>query len=329
MSLGDDQALAMPEQAITAQSLPPLQTYIQAATSDNTRKAYRHDIRHYMAWGATLPTTADVLITYLQHYAPELNARTLTRRLTAIKNWHLYQGFSDPTTHPLVRKTLIGIKNIHGRPKEKATAISLEALISMVSYLKSQDTLIAYRNNALLQIGFFVALRRSELVAIQFEDLKFVPQGLEILIPRSKTDQSGEGQICAIPYGDEILCPATALKTWCEKAQIQSAAVFKRIAKGNVVFQNSLGANHVSYILKEIASNCGLPNPKSYSGHSLRRGFATSAGQQNVSLSAIMKQGRWKHSDTALGYMEEGQRFDMNAAGMLLKNREEPKVDID
>jgi len=58
----------------------------------------------------------------IQNYAPQLNARTLIRRVTAIKNWHLYQGFNDPAQHPLVRKTLKGIKNIHGKPKDKAPA---------------------------------------------------------------------------------------------------------------------------------------------------------------------------------------------------------------
>ncbi len=157
------------------------------------------------------------------------------RRLTAIKNWHIYQGFADPTAHPLVHKTLTGIKNIHGCPKEKALELQMESLITMVTFLKNQDQIIAWRNNALLQIGFFGSFRRSELVVINFEQVNFVTEGVEILIACSKTDQSGEGQICAIPYGDEILCPPTALKIWCEKANIQSGSIFRRVLKGNKV----------------------------------------------------------------------------------------------
>ena len=82
-----------------------------------------------------------------------------------------------------------------------------------------------------------------------------------------------------------------------------------------------LNANHLSIIIKNIARSCGLQNPNQYSGHSLRRGFATAAGQQGISLSSIMRQGRWKHSGTALGYMEEGEKFEKNAAGILLKGR--------
>ena len=48
-------------------------------------------------------------------------------------------------------------------------------------------------------------------------------------------------------------------------------------------------------------------------------GFATTASQQGASLVSIMQQGRWKHTGTALGYMEESKRFEGNAAGLLLK----------
>lgn len=205
------------------------QQYIIAATSDNTRRAYQSDVRHFVEWGGFLPTSTEVIMHYLQQHADSLNPRTLVRRLTALKNWHLCQGFVDPTSHPMIRKTLTGIKHIHGKPKNKAKALTVETLAIMVDYLKTSSRLIDYRNNALLQIGFFGAFRRSELVAICWEHIHFVPEGIEILIPRSKTDQEGEGQICAIPYGDKNLCPVTALIAWRDKSSCQSAFVFRRI----------------------------------------------------------------------------------------------------
>lgn len=297
------------------------QSYLQAATSDNTRMAYQQDIRHFIGWGGLLPTSTDVIVKYLEHFAPQLNVRTLTRRISAIKNWHVYQGFSDPTSHPLVRKTLKGIKNVHGKPKDKAMALQLKELITMVNYLKGRGGIIDARNNALLQIGFFGAFRRSELHAIRYENLRFVDNGVEILISRSKTDQGGEGQHCAIPYGDEVLCPIMALKTWCEKAEINKGYIFRRIIKGGKMLEQPIAAQHVNKIVQEVAKGCGLPNAESYSSHSLRRGFATTASQRGASLSAIMRQGRWQHANTALGYVEEGQRFEDNAAKVIFEKR--------
>jgi len=294
-------------------------SYLQAATSQNTRLAYQQDIRHFIGWGGLLPATSDVIVLYLEHYAPQLNSRTLMRRVSAIKSWHLYQGFLDPTSHPVVRKTLKGIKNVHGKPKDKAQAMQIQDLLTMVNYLQSRGEPIDLRNNALLQIGFFGAFRRSELHAIRYEDLRFSDNGVEIIIPRSKTDQGGEGQCCAIPYGDEVLCPVLALRVWCEKAEIKTGYIFRRIIKGGKMLEQVIAAQHVNRIVQDVANGCGLPNAESYSSHSLRRGFATTASQRGASLSAIMRQGRWQHANTALGYVEEGQRFEDNAAKVILQ----------
>jgi integrase len=293
--------------------------YMVAATSQNTRKAYRHDIQHFMTWGGLLPATPETIVNYLQHHAETLNPRTLTRRLTALKNWHVFQGFSDPTHHPFIRKTLTGIYNMHGRPKEKAPALIVEQLTQITNHLKQQDTLHAFRNNALLQVGFCGALRRSELVNIQCEHITFVPEGMTIIIPRSKTDQSGEGQVCAIPYGDESLCAVTALKNWCEKAGIHSGFVFRSINRHQQVSDVPLTPRSINLLIKSVAIECKLPDAERFSGHSLRRGFATCASKSGASFVTIMRHGRWRHEGTVLGYIEEGQQFEDNAISIILK----------
>jgi hypothetical protein len=108
-----------------------LPCYIHAATSNNTRTAYQADMRHFVRWGGRLPTSGDVILQYLRYHGGLLNPRTLARRLTAIKNWHLYQGFADPTGHPAIHKTLAGIKNVHGKPRIKATPLTLETVAKM------------------------------------------------------------------------------------------------------------------------------------------------------------------------------------------------------
>jgi len=193
------------------------QPYWQVATSANTRKAYQSDIRHFIAAGGLLPATTESIVYYLNKQASLVNPRTLKRRLVAIKHWHTYGNFADPTMHPLVKKTLRGIARTHGKPSDKAPILTVEQLTALSERLIAKSDLLAIRDNALLQIGFFGAFRRSELVAIQWEHVTFVQKGVEILIPRSKTDPEGEGQICAIPYGQLPLCPITALKQWQER----------------------------------------------------------------------------------------------------------------
>jgi hypothetical protein len=54
-------------------------------------------------------------------------------------------------------------------------------------------------------IGFAGALRRSELVALNTEDIEEASDGMKITIRHSKTDQGGAGQTITIPFG-KIAC---------------------------------------------------------------------------------------------------------------------------
>jgi integrase len=294
--------------------------YIAAATSNNTRKAYRSDVRHYEAAGFKLPATPEAIVTYLQNYATSLNVRTLQRRLIALKHWHTYQGFPDPMVHPIVTKTMVGITRTHGKPKEKAQALSPDDLQRMVKVLHNDGSLMALRDSALLQVGFFGALRRNELVNIHYEHIKWHKEGIEILLPTSKTDQTHEGQYCTIPYGNEILCPVKALKEWLAHSGINEGAVFRRITRNDVIAEGALTPLSVNHILQRAAKAAALAHAHKLSPHSLRRGLATSAARANSPIHVIMRAGRWKQVNTVMEYIEASERFNDTAAATVLSN---------
>lgn len=293
--------------------------YVKAATSDNTRKAYRSDIRHFEAWGGRLPATPEMIIHYLGAHAEKLNARTLARRLIALRHWHTYQDFPDPTLHPSIVKTLTGILRVHGKPKDKAPALTVDELARIVTYLHTENSFAAFRDNALLQIGFFGALRRSELVAIAYEHIKWEKEGIEILLPESKGDQTHAGQYCVVPYGNETLCPILALKNWLTRSHITQGAIFRRITLGDHIGSGALTPLSVNLILKNRATAAGIPHADKLSSHSLRRGLATSAARAKSPLHAIMRAGRWKQTNTVMEYIEGSDRFNENAASDVLQ----------
>lgn len=274
--------------------------YLAAATSDNTRKAYRHDIRHYENWGGKLPATPEAIVRYLEVFAPLKNPRTLARRLIALRHWHTYQGFPDPTIHTIVKKTLVGITRLHGKPKEKAPALTPDDLEAMIIALSRKSSLMALRDTALLQIGFFGGLRRSEIIAIHVEHISWKSEGIEILLPQSKTDQTHEGQYCAIPYGNDRLCPVKALKQWLEMTHITTGTVFRRILHQNTLTEGALTPLTVNHIIKRCAHIANLAYADKISSHSLRRGLATSAARVNTPIHVIMRAGRWKHVNTVI-----------------------------
>jgi integrase len=294
--------------------------YLHAATSDNTRRAYQADIRHYEKWGGILPATTESILAYLQTYAAILKPQTLSRRLTALMNWHVYQQFPDPTRHPLVSKTLSGIMRLHGSPKKQALPLLPEQLIKIVQSIPfncAKD----YRDNALLQVGFLGAFRRSELVNIHCEHLAWQEQGIDILVPFSKTDQYHEGLYCALPYGNQYLCAVTALRHWLDYARITSGPIFTRCYRDGRIDQEALAPLSVNLILKQRANEAGLEQAVKFSSHSLRRGLATSASRDGATLPAIMRQGRWKNVNTVMEYIEAAQRFHENAADLILKKQ--------
>jgi integrase len=293
--------------------------YLEAATSENTRRSYRSAIRHFERWGGYLPTDRDTLIRYLLDHAATLYPRTLDARLTALSQWHHYQGFVDPTQDPTVRKTLKGIRHKHGKPARKAKALRLEHIATMLAELNQRpESLKRTRDLALIQVGFFGAFRRSELIAIRVEDLMWEPEGLIIQLPRSKTDQSGEGLHRALPKGVDNVCPVKAMKLWLTQADINSGPVFRAVNRWGQVQNRALNPGAVNELLKSLGEACGFEFAKELSSHSFRRGLSTSAAREDVDFKAIKQQGGWKNDATVWGYIDEGRRFSDNAAQVLL-----------
>ena len=284
-----------------------LSRYIHNATSDNTRRAYRQDILHFEAWGGMLPCDSKTVIQYLHDHAEALSARTLQRRLVALRQFHTYQGFADPTEHPAVQKTMTGILNTHGKPRAKAPAMRLEQLEHCLESWEPIDQLKDARDQAILCVGFFGALRGSEILGMRFDDVSWQEQGITVVIPRSKTDQSGEGQQCALPVLHKVVCPVKALKNWITVSGIESGFLFRSIRSGQLK-EYALSLMSLNTMIKREAVRCQFENADKYSSHSLRRGLATSASAAGASFKSIMRQGRWRHEGTVLEYIEEGPR---------------------
>lgn len=293
--------------------------YLQAATSDNTRKTYRSAIRHFEKWGGKLPSDRDTITHYLIDHAETLNPRTLEVRLTAISQWHQFQGFQDPAQDPGVRKTLKGIRRTHGKPKKKAQALRLQDLAAMIKHITQLPVSAkSTRDKALLLVGYFGGFRRSELVSINIEHLKWEAEGVIVTLPRSKTDQEGEGIRRAIPYGNDLICPVRSLKEWVEKADIKTGPVFRAINRWGQIQYRALNPASINEILKEIGTACNFGFIIDLSSHSLRRGLTTSAARENVDFETIKKQGGWKSDATVWEYIDEGRLFSNNVGHSLI-----------
>jgi integrase len=102
-----------------------------------------------------------------------------------------------------------------------------------------------------LLLGFAGAMRRSELVGLNVNDLKDTKAGLRLYIRTSKTDQDRLGQIVAIAPG-KIVCPVKALRAWISAAKITSGPIFRPIFNGGHVSTNRLPV--VRDVLEEVGN---------------------------------------------------------------------------
>lgn len=293
--------------------------YISRALSENTKEAYKYDLQDFIKHGGKLPASVQDIMAYMTVNATKVCPDTLKRKKGTISKWHQLNGLDDPTKDARVDMLMKGIRREHGRPIKRAKPFTIEHLKKISEHLKQTSTAHSIRNRAMILIGFTGALRRSELLGICYEHLEFTDNGLEIFLPRSKTDQFNKGEKVAIHKGKKTeFCPVSALIHWISTARINSEIIFRQISWRGKVLNKPLVGRTVNYILKQISLDCGIEDSNLFSGHSMRRGYVTEATIQGRSPEQIAKHGRWKKASNVYEYIDDEEIFNKNAQEGLL-----------
>ncbi|WP_103019414.1 hypothetical protein, partial [Salinibacter altiplanensis] len=209
--------------------------------ADSTRKAYGVQWRGFVRWcrdnGATaIPAAPAAVAKYLKARADEgASVSTVNQARCAIGKAHEHAGEEDPTGRRAVTKTVKALRRRDGTRPEKKRAATLDEVRDMVQATppapgepvpdpcadraKYAAHLRGIRNRAVLLVGFATACRRSEIASMEAGHVTEVDGGLEVLIPESKSDQTGEGITKGVPYGsDPDTCPVRALRRWMDAA---------------------------------------------------------------------------------------------------------------
>ena len=296
---------------------------LRSSKAHNTLRAYQADFKDFSVFCVknglnSMPTEPKILALYLTYLSATSKFSTLKRRIASISVIHKMKGHYLDTKHPIIMENLHGIKRVKGtnqKAKKPILIKDLKLIIDVIDqYLtycglpeieKSREVKNKIRDKAIILIGFAGGFRRSELVNIDYEDIEFVEEGIKIFIKRSKTDQSGEGMIKAIPYFEnKIYCPVLSLKHWIEFSEIKTDKIFK------------ISDKSVSLIIKKYTSIAGL-DPNKYGGHSLRSGFATSAAEAGADERNIMTMTGHKTTQMVRRYIQEANLFKNNALNKI------------
>jgi len=292
-----------------------VQTYVQEAFAPNTRRAYRADLAHFMAWGGSVPSNAEEVTAYLVAHADSHSMASLARRLVSIGKAHTTAGLANPVATDMVRATFRGIRRVHGQPQRQVKALVVQDLLAVLDRMGRSPRDL--RDRALLLMGFAGALRRSELVALDVTDVEHVHQGILLTLRRSKTDQDGDGQKLGIPYARGHHCPIQALRDWVEAGGISEGAIFRPVNRHGRVSKGRLSTQAVAQVIKERIMVLGY-TPTNFSGHSLRAGLATSAAYAGLPSWKIRNQTRHASEAMLSRYIRDGEIFRGNVVASLL-----------
>lgn len=296
---------------------------MRKSKSDNTLKSYAADWNDFTDWCESneivpLPCKPEDIVNYINDLADHAKANTVSRRVTAISENHIAAGFQEinPAKHVMVHNAMQAIRREKGTFQHGKSPILMETLPLLADMLSGND-LVTLRDKALLFLGFAGAFRRSELVAIQVSDLTFSTQGLVVFVPQSKGDQMGAGSEIAIPYApDKEICAVRAVRQWMESAGIKEGPLFRGFKRNRLPRDTQLNDKAVADIVKKYVARLGL-DPANFAGHSLRRGFATSAAQHDLNALEIMRQTRHKSEKMVHRYIEQGNLFKENALSKM------------
>ena len=302
--------------------------YLSAALAPSTRYAYFRALVNFGIWCeerglCAIPAEADVIATYIAFEADRgISPSAIELKCSAIGAAHDAAGLDVPTKVAVVRRTMSGIRRTKSGKRLARDPLLADDIIKIVKDIptwryaqahgkEQTPSMRGLRDRALIILGFSLAARRSELAALEIEDLDVKDEGLLVTFRKSKTDQEGEGAKVAVPRGNK-LCPVALLQDWLDAAHIIEGPVFRAISKADRVLPRAIDGRQVSRVLQARAKAAGIDD-KAVSGHSLRSGFLTTAAQNRASVWKMAEVSRHKDLRQLKAYVQETELFDDHA----------------
>lgn len=304
------------------------ETLREAAQAPNTRIAYEKGWRCFAGYCGQrgidpLGASPSDLVEFFVNVATQpsagsgrpLSLGTLAMYRSAINRRHVEAKMPSPAASEEVAAAFRALARLLGSAPRQVKALREYHIVQMLDVCR--ETAIGLRNAAVLAVGFAAALRRSEICALQVEDVEMRGSGRMVVhIRRSKTDQAGNGQSVAVPDGKRIR-PVSRLQAWLESTKVRDGHLFQTMKRGGRLTGLPLHHSDIARLVKRYVKEIGL-DPSDYSAHSLRAGFVTSAAVHHARLDKIMEVTRHKSAAMVLKYIRDADSFkDHAGAGFL------------
>jgi integrase len=302
--------------------------YSQRSVSPTTEKIYADDWNAFRDWcldhrAPYLPAPPAIVAAYLAGRAATLGRSGLRLVLAAIAFHHRRAGHLWSSGDPVIATVMRGILREQKRPVRPAAAITSTEIRLLLSGCGDDPGgaagLPGLRDRALLLTCFAGGLRRSELVGLDREDVRFTPEGLVLRIRHSKGDQEGEGADVGIARGSRPhTCPVRAMEIWLRRAGITYGAIFPRLTAAGTN-EGRLTGNGVWKILRRLAAQVEMvvDDGERLSPHGMRAGFITEAYLNGALDEQVMAHARQKDVNTTRRYRKRAKTVAASPTKLL------------
>jgi site-specific recombinase XerD len=292
----------------------------QKPRTRSTLAAYRTDWRRFAEWCAAgghvpLPASEDVIVAHLLELSEQMAPASLDRAYATIRVIHKAKGLTLPVQE--------GVQNCLRNIRRERAAKGLPNIVKKKALEAGQVVeaacmlgrdLAGLRDRMVLLFGFAIGQRRAEIAALRVDDLEFTEDGVVVRVRRSKTRQEGQEHRLIVVREDGPGCPVAAMQAWLRASGLKEGILARRVHRSGRVDPRALAGSGIANIVKEAAARLGL-DPKLYGGHSLRRGFVTSAVKAHRDVFEIMATTGHESIKTVQGYIEESSHVDPTRAG--------------
>lgn len=282
---------------------------LNATYSANTLRNYRSSWKGFQSWCResgrdSIPATANDCIDHICWcLASGLRLETVDHRLKAVNHFHRQSGAPEPVNRE-VRAFLRKARRTVIEKPQGMHALTPEQLRRISRKLKNRGRYTDVRDRALLLLCFACGWRRSEIVSLDLEDIRWVEEGIVLWLGRSKTDQEARGRTVGIHFGQRALtCPIRALLEWLEIRGNDPGPLFL-----NSIEKRRLHPGAVYRAVKKGLSLIGETSTR-FGAHSLRAGMVTAAVENGADLPAIMQRTGQRKLETVMRYVRPARAF--------------------
>lgn len=298
---------------------------IEEGIAPSTRRAHRRDEAYFWQWALMhfgiakhYPIERKILIEFiLMHLqggeGKALRVTTLRRYLASLSSEHNKRGVDNTCRHEQIKLLLRRARVAQATRPAKKQAITQSLLTQLIS--SCDDSLKGIRDKAILLVSFASGgRRRSELSNFLIEDIKSTHNGYQLLIRKSKTDQSAKGKV--VPVTGEA---ADAISQWLNVIGESEGYLFRSIDRHNNIGAKISG-HSINALVKARITMIGLDHSP-YGSHSLRAGFMTEACNQGIALPVAMALSGHSSMEVAASYYRESEVHQNPAAYLLGRDK--------